>query len=92
MITARRFMHRLRWHPSERFEDYEVIVVHRGALNDLKAIPCSLIKELYADGFEYGEGSFLTFIPFHRVVEIRSLRNGRVVWRRSSRIKLLKGS
>ena len=92
MITARRFMHKLRWHPLDRFEDYEVIVVHRGALNGLRAIPCSLIKELYSGGFEYGEGGSLTFIPFHRIVEIRNLRDGRVVWRRSSKLKLLKGS
>jgi len=82
-MTLREFLNRIFWDPRENRADYEVVFIHRGAYMDRKSLPCSLIKEVKSSWFTYeSEEEGEVVIPFHRIIEIRNVKTGQIVWRR----------
>jgi uncharacterized protein (UPF0248 family) len=77
-------LNRLRWDERENPERYVITYRHRGAPDDVLRIPASKIANLGKSYFTILEsleaGSEETVIPFHRVLEIRNVSNGRVIW------------
>jgi len=85
-LTIRDVLNKLLWDPRENSADYRLTFVHRGAPRDVKAIPCNLIAEVESSCFTYrseDEGEVL--IPFHRVLEIRDVKTGRIAWKKRVR-------
>jgi uncharacterized protein (UPF0248 family) len=80
--SIRDVLNRICWHPNENRECYEVIFIHRGAPDDLKSISAKVIVRVGRRSFEYKEdGEKIVYIPFHRIVEIKNIKTGEVVWR-----------
>lgn len=79
-------MNKLLWDPKENIADYELTFIHRGAPMDVKVVPCSLIAEVEPSGFTYrSEEEGETFIPFHRILEIRNVRTGQISYNKKVR-------
>jgi hypothetical protein len=80
---VKNILNRLRWDPEESPELYVITYRHRGAPGDVKQIRASRIGKLGKSYFtisENSEGEEST-IPFHRILEIRSLSDSRVIWK-----------
>jgi uncharacterized protein (UPF0248 family) len=73
-------LNRLRWEGG--IEGCEVIIRHRGAPGDVKAVECCHIRDVKKTYFTYGSGERETRIPNHRIIEIRE--GGKSLWRRST--------
>jgi len=76
-------LNRLRWDPEESAELYVITYRHRGAPGDVKQIRASRIGKLGKSYFTISENSEgeESIIPFHRILEIRSLSNDAVIWK-----------
>jgi len=81
LSKIRDLLNRIMWHPNEDPRNYEIVFIHRGAPNNLKVIPAWCIVKVKAGSFEYELQGEFGHIPFHRIVEIRDKKNGRLVWR-----------
>ncbi|HKM51510.1 MAG TPA: RNA repair domain-containing protein [Candidatus Bathyarchaeia archaeon] len=75
-------LNRLRWDSRENPENYLITYRHRGAPGDIKQILASQILKLGKSYFTLSECSDETTIPFHRILEIRNLNDGSVIWRK----------
>jgi uncharacterized protein (UPF0248 family) len=80
-MSIRDVLNRMCWHPNENREGYEVVFIHRGAPNDLKSISAKAIVRVGQQSFEYKEEEKIVYIPFHRIVAIRNIKTGEVIWR-----------
>lgn len=81
MSEIRAILNRLIWHPREDPSKYEIIFIHRGAPGNLKSIPVWCVIKINPQSFEYNLGGECARIPFHRIVEIRNVESGDVIWR-----------
>ncbi|MCS7386961.1 MAG: RNA repair domain-containing protein [archaeon GB-1867-005] len=81
MSRIREILNRIFWHPNEDPKKYEIVFVHRGAPNNLKVIPAWCIVKVNPGSFEYSIGGEYARIPFHRIVVIRDVKSGKIVWR-----------
>ncbi|RLF12430.1 MAG: DUF504 domain-containing protein [Thermoprotei archaeon] len=79
MVTVREMLNKLKW--SLGLGGYQVVIVHRGAPGDVKVIAGSSIKEVGRYFFVYEENGVEVQIPYHRVLEVRSVE-GEVLFRR----------
>jgi uncharacterized protein (UPF0248 family) len=79
-LTLREVLNRILWDKRENPEDCEITFIHRGVYMDRKRLNCNLITEVKSSYFTYEEGKEEVIIPLHRVVEVRNLRAGRVMW------------
>lgn len=71
-------MSKVLWKPGEGLENYEFVVITRGLPGDREVIRGSDVS--VRKGYllvSSGE----KIIPFHRILEVRDLRTGKVVWR-----------
>jgi|YelNatPaOPRAMG01_1025707.scaffolds.fasta_scaffold147824_2 uncharacterized protein (UPF0248 family) len=71
-------LNKLKW--TKKLEECEVVILHRGAENNKKAISGSSITEIKKSHFYYKNGKIETFIPMHRVLEIRL--KGEIIWQK----------
>jgi uncharacterized protein (UPF0248 family) len=77
-------LNRLRWDARENPENYLITYRHRGAPGDAKQISASRISKLGKSYFTFLDDpqaeSEESIIPFHRILEIRSISDGRIIW------------
>jgi uncharacterized protein (UPF0248 family) len=73
-------LNRLKW--QGLLKDAEITILHRGAPGDIKTIPGDRITEIKKGHFYFSSGNRETFIPLHRVLEIRY--KGELLWKRRS--------
>ena len=79
-------MNKLFWDPKEKIANYDLTFIHRGALMDMKVIHGIMIKEVESFGFVYkSEKEGEIFIPFHRILEIRNIKTGQILWKKIER-------
>ena len=78
--TLRQILNKLVWDEREAIADYEVTFIHRGGDGDRKTIPCGIITQIGPSWFTYKSEEESAIIPFHRILEIRNLRDGQVIW------------
>lgn len=73
----------MRWDTRERADEYLITYRHRGAPDDVKRIRASSIRKLGKSYFTLKDESDSeeTVIPFHRIIEIRNLQEGTIIWR-----------
>ena len=78
-------LNRLKWKGG--LEDCEIVILHRGAPDDKKVIPGKSVTEVKKSYFYYRDSKSEreTYIPLHRVLEIRL--GGKVLWKRAKRSK-----
>jgi uncharacterized protein (UPF0248 family) len=77
-------LNKLRWDDREDPEQYVIAYRHRGAPNDVVQISASKITKLGKSYFTIPDDSLeeseQSVIPFHRILEIRNVSDGRVIW------------
>lgn len=71
-------LNKLKW--TGELAKVEIVFIHRGAENDRKTISGRNIISIKRSHFYYRDGDRETFIPNHRVLEIRV--KGKVIWRK----------
>jgi len=76
-MNARDFLNRLKWDSRYDIGKFNIIILHRGAPNNRRKIPCKNI-ELGRSFFSTRE----TRIPYHRILEIR--KGNKIVWKKVS--------
>ncbi len=78
---SRRVIEQILWDPRFNPADYQLAYLHRGVQGERKTVPLSRVLNV--------RGSWLTFrdeeglevkIPLHRVLEVRNVKTGRVLW------------
>ncbi len=68
---------------SQSVSDVELVYVHRGARDDQIAIKVSTISHIGKGWFMLDDGE--TQIPFHRVLYVKDLTSGSVLWEKRLR-------
>ncbi|ACV25222.1 DUF504 domain-containing protein [Methanocaldococcus fervens] len=70
-------LNKIFWHPNYKKEDFEVVILHRGAEGNKKVIPLEDVEI---------EGNYLvyfdTHIPLHRILEIRNKKTGEILYKK----------
>jgi len=85
-LTLRDVLNRIIWDPHERASEYEVTFVHRGAPGDIRKVSVSEIEEVHRSWFLLrSQEEESATIPLHRVLEIRQVSSGRIVWQKTLR-------
>ncbi|MGC9180286.1 MAG: DUF504 domain-containing protein [Vulcanisaeta sp.] len=81
MVTIRDILNKLKW--TNQLDNYVLIYVSRGSPNNEEGLELSRITVISRDGFMFvSRDGKETYIPYHRVVEIRRKDNGAVIFRR----------
>jgi len=71
-----KILNKLKW--TKKLKNCEIIILHRGAPGDMKVISGSKVTEVKKSYFMYEDEGRETFIPLHRVIEVRS--GGKKIW------------
>ncbi len=83
-LIIRGILNRIFWDKRENRGNYVVIFIHRGAYMNRKVILCSFIKEVKASWFSYESEGEEVIIPFHRILEIKNVNDGKLIWEKTS--------
>lgn len=85
-ISLRALLNKLLWDNRFNIGDYSLTFIHRGAKEDKKVIPCRLITKVEKLGFTFESSpenkEMETFIPYHRILEIKNVRTGEILWQK----------
>lgn len=73
-------LNRLKW--TGKLDGAEIVIRHRGAPQETKVIAGSKVTQVKKSHFYYEDGGRESFIPLHRVLEIRL--GGETIWKRST--------
>ncbi|MDO8740512.1 MAG: DUF504 domain-containing protein [Candidatus Woesearchaeota archaeon] len=79
MIPIKELLNKVKWDKRENPEDYSVFYLDR-VLNRLIEISYKNIKRLDGEFFVINKNEEDTFIPLHRIREVR--KKGKLVWQR----------
>jgi uncharacterized protein (UPF0248 family) len=83
-LTIREILNRILWDQRKKKADYVLTFIHRGAHMNRKVIPFNLIREVKASWFSYGREDEEVIIPFHRILEVKNVKNGKLIWEKTS--------
>ncbi len=90
MHPLKNILNRFFWDKAESPNDYELSFVHRGAPDNTKTIPASSVVKVGGSWFAYraddNDDNGETMIPFHRILKIRNIRTGQVLWKSRLRV------
>jgi uncharacterized protein (UPF0248 family) len=86
-LGPREIFNKIFWDKREKPENYFVTFIHRGAPQDRKTIPCTSIVKVERSWFIYSVEGEETLIPFHRILEIKNIKTGKVLWRKILKAK-----
>ncbi|ACX73057.1 Protein of unknown function DUF504 [Methanocaldococcus vulcanius M7] len=74
-MTLKDILNKILWHPKYKKEEFELVILHRGAKNNKKVIPLENVDI---------KGSYIvyedTYIPLHRILMIRKKGRGDVIY------------
>jgi len=74
-------LNKLKW--TNQLQESEIIILHRGGKDNKKVIPGKAITEVKKSYFLYRNQGRETFIPNHRILEIK-LKN-KILWERKKK-------
>jgi len=80
VFRLRDFFNKVIWDPRERPEDYVVIFLSRGAPDDREIVSLKNLIKVYHRGFEIRTESGVKYIPFHRIIRIVNIREGKIIF------------
>jgi len=80
MPTAREAINKLKW--SRGLRGCTILIRHRGAPGDVKALKGDFIKEVGRTFLTYVEEGVEVYIPYHRVLEVVDAKGETVFKRR----------
>ena len=81
MVTIRDILNKLKW--TGRLQDYVLVYVSRGEERNEHVVDLANLVEIGKHGFSYIENGVVRYIPYHRVIEIRSKDGKEVLIRRN---------
>lgn len=81
MIMAYNTLNKLKW--TNKLDKCEIIIKHRGAKNNIKNISGPDVTEIKKSYFCYKDNDKETFIPLHRILEIKF--EGKIIWKRKNK-------
>ncbi|WP_292459907.1 RNA repair domain-containing protein [Methanothermococcus sp.] len=80
------------WHPNYNPKDYEIVYLHRIGNNEKRNKDQSILKAITVDKILI-EDSFIIYevnnrtihIPFHRILEVRNKKTGKVLYNKKQK-------
>ncbi|MGP3667049.1 MAG: RNA repair domain-containing protein [Candidatus Bathyarchaeota archaeon] len=89
MFNLRDVLNRIRWNKKFNPDDYVITFIHRDAKSNRKTIPYRVITTIGKSWFTYknSETDEETFIPYHRILEIRNVKTGKILWSKVLKLK-----
>ncbi len=76
-MLAREILNKLKWSPTFNFENYELVIVHRGAPGDVKIVKCRDILRLGKGFFEVLIEGRKTMVP---IIELKKFARSMEGW------------
>jgi len=86
MLPLKNIFNKIFWDSRVDKQDYFITFVHRGAPSDEKTIPASIIKRVGKSWFSYEDRGEETMIPMHRVITVKNMKTGTVLWRKRTHL------
>jgi hypothetical protein len=85
-LSLREVLNKIFWDKRLNVEDYVLTFIHRGVEGDKKTISCKSIIKVGRSWFIYRSTKNMgeVFIPYHRVLEIKNIKTGKVLWKKAS--------
>lgn len=81
MVTIREILNKLKW--TNQLNNYVLIYISRGAPGNEEVLDLSRIVSISRDGFMFvSKDGKETYIPYHRVIEIRD-KDGNTIFKRN---------
>jgi len=80
-------LNKIRWNKRFNPEDYVITFIHRGVKDNKKTIPYRLIASIGKSWFTYKSEEEEVFIPYHRILEIKNIKTGEILWSKASKPK-----
>jgi len=80
-FAARSILNKLLWDSRIDRRDYEIVYESRGAPEGVERVSALFLSKVFSRGFEYEVEGKRKYIPFHRILEIRNVRTGEVVYK-----------
>ena len=71
-MNPKEVLNELKWHPKKSLNSVVITFIHRGAEGDRKTILGREILSIGNSFFSYTSENRETYIPYHRIVEIRN--------------------
>jgi uncharacterized protein (UPF0248 family) len=71
ICMVRNLLNELLWHPKKSLEKAKITYIHRGAPGDRLTVGGKDIKRLERSFFIIERGGKETWIPYHRITEVR---------------------
>ncbi len=78
----RNLLIRMLMDPNFRAGDYTISYTSRGSEGDRDEVRGSELVKVYLRGFEVNRSGKITYIPFHRVLEVKNEVTGEVLYNR----------
>jgi len=87
-------LNKFRWDENfkSKIDDYILIYIHRGAINDEKVIKLTQITKVNKDSFYYKETEYdeETYIPYHRIKMIKSNKTNEIIYEKREKLRNIK--
>jgi len=83
--NVRSILNKILWDRREAPDDYEVGFIHRGASGDVKTFRGGSLKKVERSWFLYDNGTEEHSIPLHRILTVRNVKTGDVLWMKRRR-------
>ncbi len=84
-VNIKEILNKIFWDKRLNIENHVITFIHRGAKEDKKTIPCKLIVKTGKSWFLYKNMEDETFIPYHRILEIKNIKTGEILWKKTGR-------
>lgn len=82
--TIRNILNKIRWSPYEDKDSVVIIYLHRNHKPGQREVNFALIEKIGKSWFTYKRDSEEVLIPYHRILEIRDEKKGKILWRKRS--------
>ncbi len=80
-FTIRDFLNKLKWDKREDPGNYMIYYISRGAPGDIEKISADKIVNIYSRGFEFKEDNNIKYIPYHRIIIIKNIKDNIFVFK-----------
>lgn len=80
VFKLRDFFNKIKWDSRENPGDYVVIFLSRGAPGDREEVSLDRLIKVYHRGFEVLSDRGVKYIPFHRVIRIVNVKEGKIIF------------
>lgn len=76
----RTLLNKIKWDSQLKENNYLVTYIHRGIPGNRKIIESKQIRNVSQSFFSYEDNGNITYIPFHRIIEIKNKETNEIIY------------